>query len=82
MDSRNPLVKPSRQMDASFCPYSYEEVAAMARPKTGETPKHNVRVPDPLWEAATKKAKEEGRTITDVIVTALHRYVASPTKPS
>nr|WSX25528.1 hypothetical protein OG690_38240 [Streptomyces tubercidicus] len=54
----------------------------MARPKTGETPKHNVRVPDPLWEAATKKAKEEGRTITDVIVTALHRYVASPTKPS
>lgn len=53
----------------------------MARPKTGVTPKRNVRVPDPLWKAATEKAKEEGRTITDVIVTALHRYVASPAKP-
>ncbi|WP_438489602.1 hypothetical protein [Streptomyces sp. S186] len=53
----------------------------MARPKTGETPKRNVRVPDPLWRAATEKAKGEGRTITDVIVMALHRYVASPAKP-
>ncbi|MFI0857876.1 hypothetical protein ACH4TX_41810 [Streptomyces sp. NPDC021098] len=52
----------------------------MARPKTGETPKHNVRVPDPLWKAATEKAKREGCTITDVIVAALHRYVASPSK--
>lgn len=75
------LVKSSWQVDASFCPYRFEEVAAVARPKTGETPKHNVRVPDPLWKAATEKAKEEGRTITDVIVTALHRYVASPVKP-
>lgn len=54
----------------------------MARPKTGETPKHNVRVPDPLWKAATGKAKTEGRTITDVINAALHRYVASPPKSS
>ena len=52
----------------------------MARPKTGETPKHNIRVPDPLWKAAVEKAQAEGRTITDVIVTALHRYVASPAK--
>lgn len=65
-------------MDDSFCTYRFEEVAAVARPKTGETPKHNVRVPDPLWIAATEKAKAEGRTITDVLVAALHRYVAGP----
>lgn len=81
MNAGRTLVNPSRQVDASFCTYNIEEVAAVARPKTGETPKHNVRVPDPLWKAATEKAKEEGRTITDVIVTALHRYVASPPKP-
>lgn len=52
----------------------------MARPATGVTPKHNIRVPDPLWEAATAKAKSEGRTITDVIVTALHRYASTPAK--
>lgn len=52
----------------------------MARPATGETPKHNIRVPDPLWKAATEKAKSEGRTITDVIVTALHRYATAPAK--
>ncbi|MFE9337781.1 hypothetical protein [Streptomyces sp. NPDC007063] len=54
----------------------------MARPKTGQTPIRNVRVPDPLWKAATEKAKAEDRTITDVINTALHRYVASPPKRS
>lgn len=81
MRSRRPLVKSSRQVDASFCTYEIKEVATVARPATGETPKHNIRVPDPLWKAATKKAKEEGRSITDVIVTALHRYVASPPKP-
>jgi len=26
-------------------------------------------------------SEAEGRTITDIIVTALHRYVVSPTKP-
>ena len=47
----------------------------MARPATGATPIRNVRVPDPLWEAAKAEAREEGRTITDVINTALHQYV-------
>lgn len=47
----------------------------MARPATGETPKHNVRVPKELWDAAMAEAKIEGRTITDVINTDLHRYV-------
>jgi hypothetical protein len=47
----------------------------MARPKTGETPSHNIRVPKELWEAAKTEAKVEGRTITDVILGDLHRYV-------
>ncbi|MCP3820047.1 hypothetical protein NLX86_18700 [Streptomyces sp. A3M-1-3] len=52
----------------------------MARPKTGETPIRNVRVPDGVWNAVKAKAATEGRTITDVVVTALHRYAATPAK--
>ena len=47
----------------------------MARPKTGETPNKNVRVPQDLWDAAKEEAAIEGRTITDVINADLHRYV-------
>jgi hypothetical protein len=47
----------------------------MARPATGKTKLRNVRVPDELWDAAMKEAKAEGRTLTDVIVSDLHRYV-------
>ncbi len=50
----------------------------MGRPATGKTPLRNVRVPDGLWEAAKQRAAAEGRTITDVIVSALHRYVSGP----
>ena len=50
----------------------------MARPATGKTPVRNVRVPDALWEAAKARAAAEGRTLTDVIVAALHRYVSAP----
>jgi hypothetical protein len=53
----------------------------MARPATGITPKRHVRVPDGLWDAVKAKAEAEGRTITDVILTALHRYVSTPPKP-
>nr|WP_119589724.1 hypothetical protein [Streptomyces scabiei] len=53
----------------------------MGRPATGKTPVRNVRVPDGLWNAAKAKAAEEGRTITDVIVSALHRYVSGRTAP-
>ena len=53
----------------------------MARPKTGQTPIRNIRVPDGVWEAAKAKAAAEGRTITDVIAAALRRYIASPAKP-
>jgi predicted HicB family RNase H-like nuclease len=54
----------------------------MARPKTGTTPVRNVRVPDGLWHAAQEKAAAEGKTLTEVILSALHRYVSAPAKPS
>ena len=48
----------------------------MARPATGETKLRNIRVPDELWSAAMAEAKAEGRTLTDVILGDLHRYVS------
>lgn len=48
----------------------------MARPRTGETPIRNVRVPQELWDAAKREAAAEGRTLTDVINADLHRYVS------
>lgn len=34
-----------------------------------------VRVPDDLWHAAVKKAREEGTTVTAVVLAALKKYV-------
>lgn len=48
----------------------------MARPATGKTRLRNVRVPDDLWAAAKEEAAAEGRTLTDVILGDLHRYVS------
>ena len=48
------------------------------RPPTGQTPSRNVRVADKLWQDAQDKAKLEGRTMTDVIVAYLRRYVSTP----
>lgn len=48
------------------------------RPATGKTPLRNLRVPDDLWKAALAKARAEGRTLTDVLVAYLRRYVATP----
>lgn len=49
---------------------------AMPRPKTGETPKRNIRVPDSTWDAARDRAAEEGRTIAAVVNSYLTRYGA------
>jgi len=38
---------------------------------------HNVRIDEDLWVAAKVAAAAEGRTVTDVIVAALRRLVAS-----
>lgn len=49
---------------------------AMPRPKTGETPKRNIRVPDTTWNAARDRATEEERTIAAVVNSYLARYGA------
>jgi len=38
------------------------------------TPPRSVRVPDPIWEKATARARAEGTTVTAVILAALTRY--------
>lgn len=45
------------------------------RPATGKTVVRKFRTDDELWSAAMAEAKREGRTLTDVIVSDLHRYV-------
>lgn len=47
----------------------------MARPATGQTPIRGIRVPEDLWVAAKEEARLEGRSLTDVILGELHRYV-------
>jgi hypothetical protein len=39
---------------------------------------HSVRIDDDLWAAAKDAAAAECRTVTDVIVAALRRLVATP----
>lgn len=48
------------------------------RPATGKTPLRNIRVPSDLWSAALAKARAENRTLTDVLVAYLRRYVSTP----
>lgn len=50
-------------------PCRFCAVMAETRPKA-------LRIPDDLWTAALEKAQAEGRTLTDVVVKALTRYVA------
>jgi hypothetical protein len=54
----------------------------VARPATGKTPLRNLRVPDELWQAALAKAHADERTLTDVILAYLRRYVSTPPKAS
>ena len=44
-------------------------------PNKPKTPLHSFRVEHDLWNAAKKKAREEGTTIADVLRKALRRYV-------
>ena len=48
------------------------------RPATGETPVTNFRIPKHIVRAAREKAAAEGRTLTDVIVAYLRRYISTP----
>lgn len=44
-------------------------------PNQPATPTHSIRVDDDLWRAALRKAHDEGRTLTDVIIECLRRYL-------
>lgn len=44
-------------------------------PNQPATPKHGIRVPDDLWQAALRKAHERGETLTDVIIRCLRLYL-------
>lgn len=44
-------------------------------PNQPATPNRTIRVSDELWEAAMKKAHDQGETLTDVIIRALVRYL-------
>jgi len=46
-----------------------------AVPNKPKTPVSNFRIPEDVKEAATAKAKAEGKTLTDVVVEALRRYI-------
>jgi predicted DNA binding CopG/RHH family protein len=44
-------------------------------PNAPKTPTRTIRVSEELWTAVKDKAQIDGRTVTDVIVTALKDYV-------
>ena len=52
------------------------EGGAVPRPKTGETPIRHVRVDDTLWSQLGEIAREQGRSVSAVVLDALRRYVA------
>lgn len=39
------------------------------------TPQHSIRIPAPLWQAATRKAAEQGRGVSDVVRELLQGWV-------
>jgi hypothetical protein len=59
------------------CKYTCED-QQVPRPATGETPNRNLRAPDDVWKPALAKAKAEGRSLTEVIVSYLRRYISTP----
>jgi len=44
-------------------------------PNQPATPKRGVRIPDELWQAAMRVARDRGETLSQVIRRALERYV-------
>jgi|HubBroStandDraft_5_1064220.scaffolds.fasta_scaffold685399_2 hypothetical protein len=57
-------------------PWTQQQGAAVPRPKTGETPIRHVRVDEKLWGQVVGIAREQGRSVTAVVLDALKRYVA------
>lgn len=56
-------------------PWTQQPGRAVPRPKTGETPIRHVRVDGSLWGQITDIAREQGRSVTAVVIDALTRYV-------
>lgn len=52
-----------------------EQKRPRGRPRTGVTPKRNIRI-GPIWDEAAAIAARRGETMTAVIDAALRRYVA------
>lgn len=50
----------------------------VARPATGKTPVRNLRVVNDVWQPALEAAREQGRTLTDVITEFLRWYLRTP----
>jgi hypothetical protein len=44
-------------------------------PNQPRTPTRSIRIPDDVWFPALRKAEREGRTVTDVVLTALRAYL-------
>lgn len=64
-----------------ICRYT-SDTDQVGRPATGKTPLRNIRVSTPIWEAAKARAKTEGRTLTDVLVSYLKEYGAGWEMPA
>jgi LDH2 family malate/lactate/ureidoglycolate dehydrogenase len=47
----------------------------MVSPNQPATPTHSIRIPDEIWDAAVKKAADEGTTVTEVVLKALKRFL-------
>jgi hypothetical protein len=57
-------------------PWTQQRGSAVPRPRTGETPIRHVRVADKLWDQIAEIAREQGRSVSAVVLDALARYVA------
>lgn len=44
-------------------------------PNQPATSNKTVRIPDELWDACMKKAHDEGKTLTEVIIDCLRRFL-------
>jgi hypothetical protein len=55
--------------------WTHQRGRVVPRPKTGETPIRHVRVGDGLWAQIGGIAREQGRSVSAVVIDALKRYV-------
>ena len=46
------------------------------RKEGGPTPKHNLRIPDELWDEAVAAARGEGEPVTELIIRAMEHELA------